>query len=151
MRRLAPRRYYEQEEPAASVSGENAEEWTVPGPGNPETLWHHPSARLHGFNWVPPYALLPDPEPVPRWRLGEATVDGYDYHPADQPAYLAVMIEKTSFDNVLVPLCEGLGIDLWRGSGFASVTAVISLLRFAEEIGRPSAITTRPATGCRAR
>jgi hypothetical protein len=54
--------------------------------------------------------------------------DGYDYHPADQPYTIEVWIEKSTMNDVLVPLCEELGVNLVVGKGFTSITRAVELL-----------------------
>jgi hypothetical protein len=59
----------------------------------------------------------------------DCDVRGYDYDPADQPYTCVVVIEKSTMNDVLGPLCAELGIDLIVGVGFSSITRVIELLR----------------------
>jgi hypothetical protein len=61
--------------------------------------------------------------------MPEPEVDGYDYQLADQHYHLILWIEKSTMNDVLLPLCERFGIDLIPGVGNASVTSVISMLR----------------------
>lgn len=67
-------------------------------------------------------------------RLPRAFVDaaGYDYRPTDESAVLEVWVEKSTVNDVLEPLCSGLGVNLVAGLGFESYTRVIELLRRAE-------------------
>ena len=92
----------------------------------------NPSARVS----VEPRDQIENPTPflteIPEWTLPSiphdfaetisyglphAHVDGYGYHSADQPFHLELWIEKTSMDDVLIPLCEELSINLVRGAG----------------------------------
>jgi len=72
------------------------------------------------------------------WRLPGVAVTGYDYDAADQPVLLEVWIEKSTMDDVLVPLCRDLHANLLSGSGFTSITTIIALLRRAERHGKPA-------------
>jgi hypothetical protein len=71
-------------------------------------------------------------------QMPGVVVGGYDYDPADQPVLTEVWIEKSTMDDVLVPVCRELDTNLLSGAGFQSITAVISLLRRAESHGRPA-------------
>lgn len=93
---------------------EDGEEWSG---------WYVPSFSA----WM--YGRLEMPRPV---------VTGYEYGPADQPVLTEVWIEKSTMDDVLVPVCRELDTNLLSGAGFQSITAVISLLRRAERHGKPA-------------
>jgi hypothetical protein len=71
-------------------------------------------------------------------RMPGVEVGGYDYDPADQAALVELWIEKTTMDDVLIPVCRELNVNLLSGAGFQSITAVISLLRRAERHGKPA-------------
>jgi hypothetical protein len=71
-------------------------------------------------------------------RMPGITVTGYGYDPADQPVLTEVWIEKSTMDDVLVPVCRATNTNLLSGAGFQSITAVISLLRRAESHGKPA-------------
>jgi transcriptional regulator with XRE-family HTH domain len=64
-------------------------------------------------------------------------VDGYDYDGADQPYHLEVWIEKSTMDDVLVPLCETYGATLVTSVGFQSISSVVKLLLRVARIGKP--------------
>lgn len=67
--------------------------------------------------------------------LGYVDVTGYDYEHTDQPYLVEVWIEKSTMDDVLVPLCQRLGVNLVRGAGFESKTHIIELLQRAAAHG----------------
>jgi hypothetical protein len=75
--------------------------------------------------------------------LPDIEVSGYDYCPGDQPYLLEIWIEKSTMDDILVPLCEELGVNLVRGVGFQSITGEIKLLQRVQQLqeivteGRP--------------
>jgi hypothetical protein len=75
---------------------------------------------------------------LPVLEFPEIGVGGYDYDDADQPVLLEVFIEKTTMDDILKPLCQGLHVNLSRARGFQSITAIIALLRRAEQFGKPA-------------
>lgn len=61
-------------------------------------------------------------------RVG-TTVDGYHYEEALQPYHVEVWAEKTTMNDVLVPLCRSLGANYVSGAGYQSITAMVKLLR----------------------
>ncbi|MGI8936893.1 MAG: hypothetical protein ACR2JF_01520 [Iamia sp.] len=65
------------------------------------------------------------------YHIDPPIVTGYDYSLEDQPVLVEVWVEKSTMNDVLVPLCEELGVNLVAGSGFASITGVVDLLRRA--------------------
>jgi hypothetical protein len=64
-------------------------------------------------------------------------VGGYAYDDADQPYHVEVWVEKSTMDDVLIPLCRELGVNLVTSVGFQSITSVCSLLRRVVEYGKP--------------
>jgi ribosomal protein L37E len=66
----------------------------------------------------------------------EVAAYGYDYEKADLAALVEVWIEKSTMNDILEPLCRGLGVNLVAGSGHQSITAAIALLRRAQAHGR---------------
>jgi hypothetical protein len=69
--------------------------------------------------------------------LPAVAVSGYDYCPADQPYHVEVWVEKSTMNDVLIPLCRRLGVTLVTGLGFQSITSVVQML---QRIGRPTRI-----------
>jgi hypothetical protein len=67
---------------------------------------------------------------------GIDAVTGYDYHATDQPYHVEVWIEKSTMDDVLVPICEELHVNLVSSLGFQSITGVIKLLQRVCELAR---------------
>lgn len=124
-------------------------------------------ARYLGF--VDPLAFIdqrnPDPHlyafarftPAPVWSanyLNTGTIDldapdltlpswplaGYDYAPDDEPYHVEVWIEKSTMDDVLLPICREHGVNLVTSIGFQSVTSAIALVQRAEQPGKPTRI-----------
>lgn len=75
-------------------------------------------------------------------ELGEPwpVVNGYTYEAADQPYHVEVWVEKSTMDDVLVPLCRELGVNLVTSVGFQSITSVCALLRRIVEYGKPARV-----------
>ena len=59
----------------------------------------------------------------------EAEVSGYAYEEALQPCHVEVWAEKTTMNDILVPLCTSLDANYVSGAGYQSITAMVSLLR----------------------
>lgn len=89
--------------------------------------WSMPSIRSWLSSGVPGGFDWPEP-----------TVFGYDYHDDDQPVLVEVWIEKTTMDDILVPLCQGMRVNLVRAAGFESITNIVGLLRRAERHRKPA-------------
>lgn len=64
-------------------------------------------------------------------------VKGYEYDDSLQPYHLEVWVEKSTMDDVLVPLCAAYGVNLVTGLGFMSITSVIDLLKRINEAQKP--------------
>ena len=70
---------------------------------------------------------------VPPLRIPEPEVTGYDYSADDQPEVLFVLIEKSSMNEILLPLCRELGTNvLPAGGGYDSWTRAITAQRRTE-------------------
>lgn len=64
----------------------------------------------------------------------QTSVEGYFYEKDMQPYHVEVWAEKTTMNDVLLPLCRELGANYVSGAGYQSVTAMVSLLR--DRVGR---------------
>lgn len=73
----------------------------------------------------------PDFPDLPGFR-----VDGYEDGNL-QPYHLEIWAEKTTMNDVLLPLCRQYGANLVTGAGEMSITAVMALLSRAGEADRP--------------
>jgi len=74
------------------------------------------------------------------WTLPRFWVSGYDYSDSLQPYHLEVWVEKSTMDDVLIPLCKQYGVNLVTGLGFMSITSVIDLLKRVNEANKPCRI-----------
>ena len=78
------------------------------------------------------------------WGLSLAVpgmdLNGYDYAPSLQPYHLEVWIEKSTMDDVLLPVCRRHGVNLVTSVGFQSVSSVVDLLRRVDESGKPARV-----------
>jgi hypothetical protein len=70
-------------------------------------------------------------------------IDGIRYAPSDQPYLVEIWIEKSTMDDVLLPLCEELHINLVTSVGFQSITSAVKMLQRAQrlvQLGKPTRI-----------
>jgi hypothetical protein len=67
----------------------------------------------------------------------EPEVRGYGYSLQDQPVALSIWVEKSGPEDVLLPVCERLGVSLVVGTGYQSITRIVDFLRRMSEDGRP--------------
>jgi len=74
------------------------------------------------------------------WELPKLEVSGYSYNDALQPYHIEVWVEKSTMDDVLVPLCMQYGVNLVTGLGFMSITSVIDLLKRVNKANKPCRI-----------
>jgi hypothetical protein len=92
--------------------------------------------------------------PLPEWRLPaiqsdltsglcfrvpDVEVSGYDYDHGDQPYHVELWIEKSTMDDVLLPLCRRFAVNLVRGIGFQSITGAVRLLQRVQRLRRVAA------------
>jgi hypothetical protein len=56
-------------------------------------------------------------------------VGGYDYELSDQWYHIVLLIEKSTMNDILLPICRRFGVDLLTGAGYASVTTAVNLLK----------------------
>jgi hypothetical protein len=113
---------------------------------NPEPHLYYEPRALHDPHW---HSRFPD-WPLPRietdltcdldWPLPEFEVGGYDYCEARQPFQVEVWVEKSTMNDVLLPLCRRYKVNLVTGIGFMTITSVVSLLRRFSESGKPGRI-----------
>ena len=86
--------------------------------------WFLPSLRLS-------FASL-------NWTLDTPAVDGYDPDDSlDRACLLEFWIEKSTMDDILVPVAQELGIRLVTASGFQSISNVVKFLQRVHTLGKP--------------
>jgi hypothetical protein len=79
--------------------------------------------------------------PRPSLDLPDLYPTGYDYHDLMQRYHCEVWAEKTTMDDILVPLCGETATNYVSGAGYQSITAMVSLLRArVRHIGKPCRI-----------
>jgi len=96
------------------------------GPGTPgweereEPGWDY---EFYGFE-LPGLTL-----PTPSLYLPELSPTGYAYNASMQRYHVEVWAEKTTMDDILVPLCRHTATNYISGAGYQSITAMVKLLR----------------------
>jgi len=72
--------------------------------------------------------------------LPRPSVSGYDYDVRHQPYQLELWVEKSTMDDILLPLARELSMNVVTGLGFLSITSVIAFLHRVAGGGRPARI-----------
>jgi hypothetical protein len=86
-----------------------------------------PSVGVGGLeSWSLPHIPLPVCDVS--FDLPEPIAMGYEYGQADQYYHLEVWAEKSTVNDVLIPVCRQLGCNLVTSLGFQSISSVIRLL-----------------------
>lgn len=116
--------------------------WLKPG-----DLWYTPEGAqirivhawgpdTHDQYAAPSVPTLPDiPETLPFLPHFEA--HGYN---VQQAIHVEIWCEKTTMNDVLLPLCQAHGANLVTGAGELSITAVVDFMRRVEASERPGRI-----------
>jgi hypothetical protein len=120
-------RYLGYVDPAAFVDRRNPDPHIVRWYGR---LDQEPQLEIEG-EWTFDFDIPTFPDP-PRLTL-------LDYH-AEQPYHLEVWAEKTTMDDILLPICHQYDVNLITGKGELSITAVVEFLHRANRAGRPAHI-----------
>jgi hypothetical protein len=119
-------RYLGLVDPEEVVDRRNPDPHIYMGPGS--VAWHTREEpgwayEFYGFE-------LPGLEvPSPSLELPEISPVGYDYHNALQRYHVEVWAEKTTMDDILLPLCSRTATNYVSGAGYMSITATVRLLR----------------------
>jgi hypothetical protein len=75
------------------------------------------------------------------WTIDTPVVDGYEPDDFLDRAYLLeVWVEKSTVDDILMPLAQELGFRLVPSSGYQSISNVVKLLQRLRETGKPARI-----------
>jgi hypothetical protein len=68
------------------------------------------------------------------------TISAEGYENIQQDYHIEVWAEKSTMNDILIPICKKYGINLITGMGEMSITAVINLLKRAAQSERPTRI-----------
>lgn len=63
------------------------------------------------------------------WSIPEFNARGYSPSAHDQPFHIELISEKSTMDDVVIPLCKSLGVNYAPATGFQSITGAIDLLK----------------------
>ena len=100
--------------------------------------WHEePSFTIGEPDWTLPSV---DIELDIDLDLPQPSVMGYGYDSRHQPYQLELWVEKSTMDDVLLPLGSELGINVVTSLGYQSITSVVTLLRRVAGSDRPARV-----------
>lgn len=105
----------------------------------PVDYLENPGWQSSGIYWFMP-EIQADLSGDLDWPLPWFSVTGFEYFEVLQPYHLEVWVEKSTMDDVLIPLCRNRGVNLITGLGFMSITSVIALIRRVAGTGKPARI-----------
>jgi len=111
---------WDYDDPAPGYTVDDLAEWSE---------YHSPA--------LPPLPELPEQLP----EMPAYEVQGYSWARGnEQPYHIEVWAEKTTMNDVLIPLCRRYNINLVTGAGELSITAVLDFLNRVQRAGRPARI-----------
>jgi hypothetical protein len=90
---------------------------------------YEPELNVNTYNVE---AELPDFPSAPAFDL-------YGFQ-GNQRYHIELFCEKSTMNDILVPLCQRFGLNLQTGAGELSITAALNLVRRIEKIGKPARI-----------
>lgn len=98
--------------------------------GNPsyeidDVYWNIPS-------WIPHFA-----DEDFEFNCPTASINGYDYHDGDQKYHVEIWCEKSTMDDILLPLGREYSVNVITSVGFQSITRVIEMCKRVASIGKP--------------
>jgi hypothetical protein len=77
---------------------------------------------------------------APHIEVTPPEVYGYDYDHTDQPYNIEIWIEKSTMNDVLVPLSRRFGVNLIVSSGTQSMSNAIELLQRTQRLEKPTRV-----------
>lgn len=113
--------------------------WPKPDDWNYESP--DPDYRVTG--WDDSAYELPDLPQLPELQADLPDLPAYEirgYESIQQPYHVEVWCEKTTMNDVLLPLCQRYRCNLVVGAGELSITAVVDFMHRAQAAGRPAHI-----------
>lgn len=122
-------------DPASFVDRRNPEPhvYMVPGWGESPGWWHDFE------DWRLP-RIRTDLSGGIALGLPEVFTSGYEYEDSLQPYHVEVWCEKSTMNDVLIPLAEEHAVNLVTGVGFMSITSVVELLERVRRLDKPTRI-----------
>jgi len=126
-------RYLGLVDPAAFVDRRNPEPRVFM---EPRGLWEGETGWEYLLpEWYPPRVVVSASA-----RMPEFWVTGYDYESFLQPYHVEIWAEKSTMNDVLVPLCDEHAVNLVSGLGEMSITSVVALLGRVAALEKPCRI-----------
>lgn len=74
------------------------------------------------------------------WSLPEFDAFGYLASAHDDPLHLELVSEKSTMDDIVIPLCKELAINYAPATGFQSITGIINLLKRCRQADKPGVV-----------
>lgn len=105
----------------------------------PESYVERPGWHSSGIYWFMP-EIQADLSADLDWSLPWFSVTGFDYSEALQPYHLELWVEKSTMNDVLIPICRNYGVNLVTGVGFMSITSVLTLIKRALRLKKPTRV-----------
>lgn len=88
-----------------------------------------PGVMIHDGDWWTP-RIDADLASDIDWQIPDVRTTGYTASDHDaQPFHLELISEKSTMDDVIIPLCRQLGINYAPFTGFASITGAVEMLK----------------------
>ena len=104
---------------------------------NPVVIARYDDAPTPGFEIGEPYWSIPEMSSSADMDPPDIDVKGYDEHPIDERFHLEIWIEKSTMEEILMPICKRYKANYISGIGYLSITGIIAMLRRATESGKP--------------
>jgi hypothetical protein len=120
-------RYMGLVDPEELVDRRNPEPKIYMGPGalGWEEIHNEPGWDYEFYGFELPGLKVPEPS----LYLPKLSPTGYTYNDVMQRYHVEVWAEKTTMDDILIPLCRHTATNYVSGAGYLSITAMVKLLR----------------------
>ena len=74
------------------------------------------------------------------WKIPRVECFGYLQSDSGQPFHLELISEKSTMDDVIIPLCRDLRINYAPATGFQSITGVVAMLQRLRQANKPGVV-----------
>lgn len=74
------------------------------------------------------------------WSIPEIALEGYESTDHDQPFHLELISEKSTMDDIVIPLCRELRINYAPATGFQSITGTVAMLQRLRQANKPCVV-----------
>lgn len=108
-----------------------------------EWNYYDPTPGIAAINpWAEATMNLPDLPDLPELPFlpDDPTYEVSGYVEVPQAYHVELWVEKSTMNDVLLPLCRRYHLNLVTGAGELSITAVVDFVRRARQAGRPARI-----------